>query len=101
MRGALPDAALRERGVFGAGTAERAAFLAGDGLEARLDLPFALTRVPFLTLPDPARRRRRTRTIRGRRICSSGAGNVPARFNSTARHRYHAAADLWGPQRSP
>ncbi len=54
---------------------------------------------PFPTFAAPDLRRRPGN--RGNRICSAGAGSVPARFNSQARHRYHAAADRYGPHRSP
>ncbi len=30
--------------------------------------------------------------MRGRRMRSAGTGRVPARYSSTARHRYQAAA---------
>ena len=44
---------------------------------------------------------RRRRMMRGRRVLCGGAGRVPSRLSSSARHRYHAATERCGAQRSP
>ena len=61
----------------------------------------AFARALVLATFDFALARRRSFNTRGIRTCSTGAGRVPAFFSSTARHKYQAAADLCGPQRSP